>query len=193
MARERDAREVRALTRALLTPRWRLRIPGGALVLTPRSASSPPSPLPPELATRMLLSLDPRRPEVRATLDAIARSGLFAADSRGAARDRVVALLRGGQLVALRERAVVPTLRPEYVEPEDTSLPASEVRTWIEIELVDMNDKPVPDRAYRIELPDGRVRTGTLDREGRAREDGLVPGTCKVSFPELDGRAWRRA
>lgn len=172
---------------------WRLRVPGGALVLTPRALDRREAPLPFEVAARMLRALDPRRPDVRATLDAIARCGLFAAATRAPARERVVALLRSGRLVAFRERACVPTLRPEYVEAEDTSLPASEVRTWIEIELVDTEDRPVPGAAYRIELPDGRARTGTLDRDGRAREDGLVPGTCKVSFPELDGRAWRRA
>ncbi len=173
--------------------RWRLPVPGGALVLTPRTRAPRAYPLPHEAAARMLRALDPRRPDVRAALDAIARCGLFAAAPRASARDRVVALLRGGQLLAFRERARVPTLRPEYAEAEDTSLPASEVRTWIEIELVDTDDRPVPGAAYRIELPDGRARTGTLDRDGRAREDGLVPGTCKVSFPELDGRAWRRA
>ena len=65
--------------------------------------------------------------------------------------------------------------------------------TWIEIQLVDEQDRPVPSEQYSIELPDGSVRNGSLDAEGLARLDGLQPGTCKVTFPRLDGREWRPA
>ena len=65
--------------------------------------------------------------------------------------------------------------------------------TWIEIQLVDEQDRPVPSEQYSIELPDGLVRNGSLDAEGLARLDGLQPGTCKVTFPRLDGREWRPA
>ena len=34
-------------------------------------------------------------------------------------------------------------------------------------------------------LPNGEERTGRLDREGFARIQGIEPGTCNVSFPEL--------
>jgi hypothetical protein len=65
--------------------------------------------------------------------------------------------------------------------------------TWIEIQLVDEQDRPVPSEQYSIELPDGSVRNGSLDANGLARLDGLQPGTCKVTFPRLDGREWRPA
>jgi type VI secretion system secreted protein VgrG len=66
--------------------------------------------------------------------------------------------------------------------------------SWIEIELVDMEDEPVPGEAYEITLPDGQtVASGTLDEKGFARIDGIEPGTCKISFPKLDKDAWEPA
>lgn len=65
-------------------------------------------------------------------------------------------------------------------------------RTWIEIELVDEEDQPVPGERYEITLPDGRVARGTLDQNGFARLEGIVQGTCQITFPELDRDAWER-
>ena len=74
--------------------------------------------------------------------------------------------------------------------------PASEEskqkKSWIEIELVDEKNKPVPGEKYRITLPDGTVvAEGTLDTKGFARVDSIDPGTCKVTFPNLDKDAWK--
>lgn len=65
--------------------------------------------------------------------------------------------------------------------------------SWIEIELVDEEDNPVPGEKYKITLPDGSVAEGTLDEKGLARVDGIEPGTCKITFPELDKDAWEPA
>lgn len=70
----------------------------------------------------------------------------------------------------------------EPVEPLVS--PAPEV-DWIEIELVDQQGKPMRDVAYRLTLPNGSVRPGKLDAAGKARVDGVAPGQCKISFPEL--------
>lgn len=64
--------------------------------------------------------------------------------------------------------------------------------SWIEIELVNEEYKPVPSEKYLIELPDGTRRGGMLDSEGRARVDGIEPGTCKVSFPDRDAKDWKK-
>lgn len=67
-------------------------------------------------------------------------------------------------------------------------------KSWIEIELVDEQQQPVPGEKYRVTLPDGRtVAEGTLDEKGFARLEGIDPGTCKITFPELDREAWKRA
>lgn len=64
---------------------------------------------------------------------------------------------------------------------------------WIEIVLVDEEDQPVPGERYRIELPNGQKREGTLDSDGFARVEGIERGNCKVTFPELDQEAWKKA
>ena len=67
-------------------------------------------------------------------------------------------------------------------------------KSWIEIELVDEDKNPVPGEKYRITLPDGEtVAEGTLDDKGSTRVDGIDPGTCKITFPELDKDAWEKA
>jgi len=63
-------------------------------------------------------------------------------------------------------------------------------KTWIEIQLIGEDDKPIPDAKYRVELPDGTVEEGTLDREGVAGFFGLDQGNCKITFPALDQDAW---
>lgn len=68
-----------------------------------------------------------------------------------------------------------------------------EKKSWIEIELIDEADQPVVGQRYEITLPDGRVAKGTLDAQGFARIDGIDPGTCQVSFPDLDKDAWEKA
>ena len=65
--------------------------------------------------------------------------------------------------------------------------------TWIEIELVGEDDKPIPGEPYEIELPDGSVASGTLDGDGFARVDCFEPGECKICFPNLDEEAWEKA
>jgi len=65
---------------------------------------------------------------------------------------------------------------------------------WVQIELIDAEDQPVPGETYRIELPGGEVREGKLDKEGRAYIGGLQQGgTCKVCFPDIDTQEWRAA
>lgn len=63
-------------------------------------------------------------------------------------------------------------------------------RSWVEVEMIDETDKPVPGVRYRITLPDETVAEGTLDDKGLVRIDNLDPGTCKIAFPDLDGKAY---
>jgi len=65
--------------------------------------------------------------------------------------------------------------------------------TWIEVELVGDDDKPVPGEKYRVTLPDGSVEEGTLDENGVARIEQFQSGECKITFPELDQEAWEEA
>jgi hypothetical protein len=69
-------------------------------------------------------------------------------------------------------------------------------KSWIEIVLVDEENNPIPGEAYAITVPDSTadggtsVASGTLDEKGFARVEGFDPGTCQVTFPNLDQDAW---
>jgi uncharacterized Zn-binding protein involved in type VI secretion len=64
---------------------------------------------------------------------------------------------------------------------------------WIEVVLVDPDNKPVADERYKIEFPDGSYAFGTTDENGNARIEGFDPGTCKVTFPDKDASDWKKA
>lgn len=65
--------------------------------------------------------------------------------------------------------------------------------SWVEIEMVGEDKKPIPGIKYRITLPDDSVSEGTLDEKGCARVEGFEPGNCKITFPDLDQDAWEEA
>jgi hypothetical protein len=62
--------------------------------------------------------------------------------------------------------------------------------TWIEIELVDPNGEPAGGERYKLTLPDGSVKWGRLDQNGKARVERLQPGSCQVTFPDRDQEIW---
>jgi hypothetical protein len=78
----------------------------------------------------------------------------------------------------------------DHREVGSSTLPCT--NSWIGITLVDEEDQPVPGEAYKITLSDGSEITGALDGEGKARLDGIQRGTCQITFPDLDRRAWER-
>ncbi|MGZ0171303.1 MAG: hypothetical protein ACKVHE_17285 [Planctomycetales bacterium] len=53
---------------------------------------------------------------------------------------------------------------------------------FIEIELTDEEDRPIPRERYALSLPDGRRLPGILDSSGKARIENIVGGTCQVAF-----------
>ncbi|HSW04639.1 hypothetical protein, partial [Aquabacterium sp.] len=82
----------------------------------------------------------------------------------------------------------------EAATPSQLAGKQEEEDHWIQITLVDDQDLPVPDQAYKIELPGGEIREGRLDAQGLAYIGGLkVGGTCKVCFPQIDAKEWRAA
>jgi phage baseplate assembly protein gpV len=63
---------------------------------------------------------------------------------------------------------------------------------WIALELVDNDGKPVPMIRYKVTGPDGAEQTGLTDSDGKARVEGLTPGDCTVTFPDLHAGEWGR-
>ena len=78
-------------------------------------------------------------------------------------------------------------------EPHKPTEEDIEEKTWIEIELVDEEDNPVPGEKYKVTLPNDKVAQGTLDNKGFAHIGGIEPCTCQITFPNLDKDAWEKA
>lgn len=67
----------------------------------------------------------------------------------------------------------------------------SSKRSWIEIELVDQRGAPVAHERFRVKAPGlDQPLEGFLDEKGFARLGGIDPGTCTISFPNLDAASW---
>ena len=60
-------------------------------------------------------------------------------------------------------------------------------KNFIEIELVDNKDKPIPNLPYRITDSNGEVISeGKLDENGSTRLEDIREGDCNISFPDSD-------
>jgi hypothetical protein len=101
-----------------------------------------------------------------------------------------------GKAMHLKEQQAARRARFNFVpftpRTADQTQEEDEDLSWIEIELVDEDDQPVPGERYEITTPDGRISRGTLDENGFARVDGIRPGECQISFTRLDREAWER-
>ncbi len=69
-------------------------------------------------------------------------------------------------------------------ENQDSSLLL--FKDWLEIKMLDNNGQAVCDVKYKVTLPDGQTRDGTIGSEGFAREDGIPPGRCLIEFEDED-------
>ena len=65
---------------------------------------------------------------------------------------------------------------------------ATKTDTYLGIELVDAGKVPVPFARFIVTPPGKTPIEGTLDVNGKVRIEGLDPGTCKITFPNLDRR-----
>lgn len=139
-----------------------------------------------------------RSPTDRQTLHrVIDQLGLANPDLEDTAlHDRLMAALRSGRLVLLRLEGHAryrgrPAEGPEKPqEPEDFERPPPDTTDWIEILLVDEQGRGIPGQRYLIVTPDGQQRRGFTDSLGSARITRIPSGNCKVSFPDLDAKAW---
>jgi len=70
--------------------------------------------------------------------------------------------------------------------PPDNGSSQDEQHTFMEIELIDQDGRPVARARYVVKTVDSSTYEGRLDDDGVAHIDGIVPGTCQVTFPEFD-------
>jgi len=105
--------------------------------------------------------------------------------------------LERGQLVCMPHRPC--GIASGFAIPESEATDLSEltaaeptaVEHVVELQLLDQDDVPIAGISYRLTLPDGSVRDGTLDAQGTARVSGLTSADpCEVCFPTLDGESW---
>jgi hypothetical protein len=79
-------------------------------------------------------------------------------------------------------------------KPDEAPAPAAPTqretkRDWIEIEIVYDHGRPYDGNCH-VQLPSGAETDGAPDEDGVVRIDGLLPGSCRVSFPDLDASVW---
>lgn len=110
--------------------------------------------------------------------------------------DRLLTAVRTGRLVLLRLEGHAkyrgrPAAAPEKPhDGDDFEKPRQPTNDWIEILLVDEQGNGIPGQRYLIVTPDGQQRRGFTDSLGSARITRIPSGNCKVSFPDLDAKAW---
>lgn len=82
--------------------------------------------------------------------------------------------------------------------PAPPDLPGKEIpgvdfkkETFIEFQLLDADDKPVSGEDYKVELPDGTIKTGKTDGEGVARFEPVQGGGGGyIQFPNREDPEW---
>jgi type VI secretion system secreted protein VgrG len=98
--------------------------------------------------------------------------------------------IRSGSQISSAKMSAFSVL-PDAPAHNPNSPENQDKKHWIEIELVDEDGNPVAGEPYRVTLPGGAtVASGTLDHKGWARIDHIDPGTCHITFPNLDKDAW---
>ena len=115
----------------------------------------------------------PTAPDKAADADDATAGGMAAAKAKGHGKDPT-------DLGA----ATVPAAGAGDGEAEE------EPTHYISIELVDDEDKPVPNEPYEVTSSDDEVHPGNLDDKGKARIERLPAGNCKITFPEIPGQEW---
>ncbi|MBK8258038.1 MAG: hypothetical protein IPK82_35900 [Polyangiaceae bacterium] len=183
-----------------MNPRWTLDgLTGEPVLVVTKDADEPErhERLPPDVAARLVRSWL-LAPEARGALQDMVwtvRGGLCfstppSSDAEIAVEIDLVRAFDVGDLVLLRIADVEGTGGPKPKRPS-TIPPIQPVKkTWIEVELLDEDGKPVATDLL-LTLPDGTKKT--LPIEGFVRIDNIDPGTCDIQFPKIDAREWKRS
>jgi len=102
------------------------------------------------------------------------------------------AFLSGNWSLIFRPRIASAADFPKNEPVAEQIRTAKVIKTWVEMEVVDERGRPFPNQAYLCMLPDGTLREGETDAQGRVRFDGIDPGNCAFSFTKLSPERWRR-
>ncbi len=89
------------------------------------------------------------------------------------------AAVTGGMFVGL----------PVKVEP-DKPPPKAIAKGQLNCQLTDQDGNPMAGEKYEIELPDGSIKKGVTDQDGKVSLANIPEGMCKVNFPDIHGSEW---
>ena len=87
---------------------------------------------------------------------------------------------------------VQSAVQQQATDPPPPAVNPCPGKTWVEFLLLDMEGNPMGGKRYKVTLPDGSVKQGTLDQSGRVRFDSIQPGTATISYLDYDKEAWER-
>lgn len=113
-------------------------------------------------------------------------------------RTRIIEELQqaDGRLVLLRARSQGVALSLEDVASaprlRDLAEPAQEF-SWVAVRLYGLDGEPLAGVDYELTLADGSTATGTTDESGEGRHEGIVSGSCIVTFLRLEPARWQHA
>ena len=68
--------------------------------------------------------------------------------------------------------------------------PCADDSHWIEFQLVDQDNNPVPGEPYKVRMPDQSIFKGTLDNDGKVKFDNIIAGQATICFTGLDEKEW---
>ena len=66
-------------------------------------------------------------------------------------------------------------------------------QVWVEVQMLDETDAPVPGLECEVLAPDGVGHRGVTDAKGVFRVEPVPPGQCTITFTSLDQRIWKKA
>ena len=113
----------------------------------------------------------------------------------GAIRTKVLReAFRSGTWLLLPSVSQASALESAPVESVAEQLRVAKVvKTWVEMEVVDAQGKPLSGQAFVCMMPNGIIEQGNLDKRGRVRFEEIDPGECVFSLTGLDRETWERA
>lgn len=109
--------------------------------------------------------------------------------------DTMSSMITRGQMLLYRAEPMVGQVAaaPLYSSEEaeaDASAAAVRAKTFIEIEIVDADNRPVPNQSFDLELADGRKVWPKTNRDGVLRIEPVPEGMCEFTLSDYDADAW---
>jgi hypothetical protein len=91
----------------------------------------------------------------------------------------------GGVISAIAACPPGSAKKPAPPPPPGPAPASPGAKSFIEILVIDENDKPVANQRYRLKLTDGSLQEGKLDGNGRIYLNPIPAGICELVFLEM--------